>query len=62
MKVARIFSLILLASMVLVACGPAASTAGPVGTPVAQIPDSFARPGETLADLHRFSIPASGIL
>ena len=40
MKVARIFSLILLASMVLVACGPAASTAGPVGTPVAQIPDS----------------------
>jgi len=40
MKLARIFSLILLASMVLVACGPAASTAGPVGTPVAQIPDS----------------------
>ena len=40
MKVARIFSLILLASMVLVACGPVASTAGPVGTPVAQIPDS----------------------
>ena len=41
MKVARIFSIILLAAMALVACGPAASTSnGPVGTPVATIPDS----------------------
>jgi polar amino acid transport system substrate-binding protein len=39
MKVARLLSIILLASMILVACAPkAASSTGPMGTPVATIP------------------------
>jgi polar amino acid transport system substrate-binding protein len=38
MKVARILTVILVASMILVACAPKATSAGPVGTPVASIP------------------------
>jgi polar amino acid transport system substrate-binding protein len=38
MKIARIVSVILLASMILAACAPKTSSAGPVGTPVASIP------------------------
>ena len=38
MKIARIVSVILLASMILAACAPKATSAGPVGTPVASIP------------------------
>jgi polar amino acid transport system substrate-binding protein len=38
MKVTRALSVILLACMVLTACAPKATTAGPVGTPVATIP------------------------
>jgi len=38
MKIVRILSIIMLASIILVACGPKASSAGSMGTPVAQIP------------------------
>lgn len=38
MKIAKVLSVILLVSMVLAACAPKASSAGPVGTPVATIP------------------------
>jgi polar amino acid transport system substrate-binding protein len=50
MKIARILSVVLLASMILAACAPSASsTAGPVGTPVAQIPAaSLAQAGHLL--------------
>ena len=50
MKIARLLSVVLLASMILAACAPSAnSTAGPVGTPVAQIPAaSLAQAGHLL--------------
>ena len=50
MKIARILSVVLLASMILAACAPSvSSTAGPVGTPVAQIPAaSLAQAGHLL--------------
>ncbi|MGD0753180.1 MAG: ABC transporter substrate-binding protein [Anaerolineales bacterium] len=49
MKIARILSVIMFASIILVACGPKASSASPMGTPVAQIPaTSLAQAGHLL--------------
>jgi polar amino acid transport system substrate-binding protein len=49
MKVARILSVILLASMILAACAPKASSGGFVGTPVAQVPaDALAQKAHLL--------------